>query len=245
MEVHLIAHTSFNEGRAASVSGYIPNSRVNPECPTDSDGLSEFAGRLCYQSWSRPNPATATNKGYLENIINQGHFSVLEHANATFYVTGVSRSLLAEITRHRHLSFSVISQRYVRMHEFDVVIHPLLLREWNTQIQLPDGETTTIGKAFNDATGAAFRAYDLLADKLMQLGYPRKKAMEAAREVLPNATGVDMVVTGNLRAWRDVISRRIDPAADAQIQQFARLVLARLKALAPNAFQDFDLEEDA
>jgi thymidylate synthase ThyX len=63
---------------------------------TDADGgqaLAEFAGRACYQSWGKPNPATATNAGYLRHILEVGHLSVLEHGTVSFYLTGVSRSL--------------------------------------------------------------------------------------------------------------------------------------------------------
>ena len=83
---------------------------------TDADGgeaLAEFAGRACYQSWSKPNPRTATNAGYLRHILEVGHLSVLEHGSVTFYLTGVSRSLTHELIRHRHFSYSQLSQRYV------------------------------------------------------------------------------------------------------------------------------------
>src|SRR3989440_8584647 len=83
---------------------------------TDAEGgeaLAEFAGRACYQSWKKPNPATATNAGYLRHILEVGHLSVLEHGTVTFYITGISRSLTHELIRHRHFSFSQLSQRYV------------------------------------------------------------------------------------------------------------------------------------
>src|ERR687889_2139847 len=83
---------------------------------TDADGgeaLAEFAGRACYQSWSKPNPATATNAGYLRHILEVGHLSVLEHGSVTFYLSGISRSLTHELIRHRHFSYSQLSQRYV------------------------------------------------------------------------------------------------------------------------------------
>src|SRR5258706_4986057 len=83
---------------------------------TDAEGgqaLAEFAGRACYQSWDKPNPATATNAGYLAHILEVGHLSVIEHGVATFYLTGVSRSFTHELVRHRHLSYSQLSQRYV------------------------------------------------------------------------------------------------------------------------------------
>ena len=79
---------------------------------TDADGgqaLAEFAGRACYESWHKPNPKTATNAGYLRHILEVGHLSVIEHATATFYITGVSRSLTHELIRHRHFSFSQLS----------------------------------------------------------------------------------------------------------------------------------------
>ena len=83
---------------------------------TDADGgqaLAEFAGRACYQSWRKPNPVTATNAGYLRHILEVGHLSVLEHGTVSFYLTGVSRSLTHELIRHRHFSYSQLSQRYV------------------------------------------------------------------------------------------------------------------------------------
>ena len=100
-----------------------------PDVPwtTDADGgpaLVEFAGRACYQSWSKPNPRTATNAGYIKHIIDVGHFSVLEHASVSFYITGISRSLTHELIRHRHFSYSQLSQRYVPEGESRVVVPP-------------------------------------------------------------------------------------------------------------------------
>src|SRR3954462_68991 len=83
---------------------------------TDADGgeaLAEFAGRAGYQSWRKPNPVTATNAGYLRHILEVGHLSVLEHGSVSFYIPGISRSLPHELIRHRHFSYSQLSQRYV------------------------------------------------------------------------------------------------------------------------------------
>jgi thymidylate synthase (FAD) len=82
LRVQLIAKTEF----------FAP---LDMEWRTDADGgqaLVEFAGRACYQSWSKPKPKTATNLGYLRHIIDVGHLSVLEHASVSFYITGISRS---------------------------------------------------------------------------------------------------------------------------------------------------------
>lgn len=210
-------------------------------CP---DELAEFAGRNCYQSWSRPNPKTATNEGYLANILDQGHFSVLEHASITFYVDGVSRSLLTELERHRFLSFSVVSQRYVRMTKDQHTVPPAI--EENGRLVINDGgifgNDWTVRDEFDASIESAFESYDLIADKLIEEGLPRKKAFEAARSVLPGAVDSPMVVTGNIRAWRDVISRRYHEAADAEIREFATEVLKHLRIYAPNSVQDIPEE---
>src|SRR6185312_3029363 len=121
---------------------------------TDADGgeaLAEFAGRACYQSWKKPNPATATNAGYLQHILEVGHMSVLEHGSVTFYLTGVSRSFTHELIRHRHFSYSQLSQRYVPGRDA-AMVEPEVIAE--------DPE---LHKTFVEASEAAVRAYnDLL-----------------------------------------------------------------------------------
>src|SRR3954469_17505800 len=76
---------------------------------TDAEGgqaLAEFAGRACYQSWDKANPAHAPNEGSRRPILEVGHLSVLEHATVTLYVCVVSRSVTHELIRHRHFSCS-------------------------------------------------------------------------------------------------------------------------------------------
>jgi thymidylate synthase (FAD) len=197
---------------------------ISFENTTGADGLAEAAGRLCYKSFSRPNPKTAANTDYLANILAQQHFSVLEHASVTFLVRDVSRALLTELTRHRHLSFSVVSQRYVDYSETQPVIPPAL--DYYSDL-------------VRDAYDSAVWQYEAFVDALLEKGLTRKQAREAARSVLPNAAPVDMVVTGNLRAWRDTLQKRHHVAADAEIQRFAHKVLMHLKELAPATFQDF------
>src|SRR5882757_10118425 len=103
LRVQLIAKTEF-----------LPPADVPWETDTDGgEALAEFAGRACYQSWKKPNPSTATNAGYLRHILEVGHLSVLEHGSVTFYLSGISRSLTHELIRHRHFSYSQLSQRYV------------------------------------------------------------------------------------------------------------------------------------
>src|SRR3954466_13344846 len=106
---------------------------------TDGERLAEFAGRLCYMS--QRNPASRTTREYLDNIKRQGHGSVLEHANYSVLVEGVSRSLTHELVRHRAgWAYSQLSQRYVDESDANFVVPPAIVgdetlqKQWQTQI---------------------------------------------------------------------------------------------------------------
>src|SRR5882757_9897319 len=212
-----------------------------PDVPweTDADGgqaLAEFAGRACYQSWKKPNPATATNAGYLRHILEVGHLSVLEHGTVTFYLTGVSRSLTHELIRHRHFSYSQLSQRYVpernaAMVEPDVIaadpgLHAKFLAASDAAVQAYTELLEGLEKSFADVEHATLR---------------RKQARQAARALLPNATETRIVVTGNYRAWRHFIAMRASEHADIEIRELAIACLRELLRVAPNAFHDFEI----
>lgn len=233
MRVLLIAHTVVTGWEDMRQAGWIdyPDQEGDDNWlnMSDADHLAEFGGRLCYQSWERPNPETATNVGYLNNIIKQQHFSVLEHASATFYIDGVSRSLTHELVRHRHLSFSQVSQRYVDSSNVTFVQRPEVERA-AIQAGIPLGQLATDIMA----------AYNMLNEQLMADGMTRKEARQAARWILPNATETKILVTGNMRAWRDVITKRNTPHADHEIHALAAELLKQLKELAPNTFQDME-----
>src|SRR5215204_1485832 len=107
---------------------------------TDGERLAEFAGRLCYMS--QRNPANRTTRDYLENIKKQGHGSVLEHANYSILVEGVSRSLTHELVRHRAgFAYSQLSQRYVDESHASFVVPPAIIGDekleatWKTQVE--------------------------------------------------------------------------------------------------------------
>jgi thymidylate synthase (FAD) len=226
MQVQLIAKTEFTP------PADIP-------WTTDADGgeaLAEFAGRACYQSWRKPNPATATNAGYLRHILEVGHLSVLEHGVVTFYLTGVSRSLTHELVRHRHFSYSQLSQRYVPERNAAMVEPEVIARD-------PE-----LHEKFIAATSASLAAYDELLDALERsfadepnATLRRKQARQAARSVLPNATETRIVVTGNYRAWRHFIALRATEHADVEIRRLAVECLRQLQKAAPNAFNDFEI----
>jgi thymidylate synthase (FAD) len=208
---------------------------------TDAEGgqaLAEFAGRACYQSWGKPNPATATNEGYLRHILEVGHLSVLEHGSVTFYFTGVSRSFTHELIRHRHFSYSQLSQRYVPEREAAMVEPDVIAGD-------PD-----LHKRFVEATESAVRAYNDLLEGLEarfadvpNATLRRKQARQAARAVLPNATETRIVVTGNYRAWRHFIAMRASEHADIEIRELAVECLRQLQDVAPNVFADFKISQ--
>ncbi len=206
---------------------------------TDADGgqaLVEFAGRACYQSWSKPNPRTATNASYISHIVEVGHFSVLEHASVSFYITGISRSCTHELIRHRHFSYSQLSQRYVPEDDARVVLPPGLDDD-------PDLRQIVL-----DAADASRAAYLEVLERLEAkfAGAPnavlqRKQARQAARSVLPNDTETRLVVTGNYRAWRHFIAMRASEHADTEIRRLAIACLRELTAVAPAVFADFEI----
>jgi thymidylate synthase (FAD) len=228
LDVQLIAKTDFT---------------APPDVPwstdADADGgqaLVEFAGRACYQSWSKPNPKTATNTAYLRHIIDVGHFSVLEHASVSFYITGLSRSCTHELIRHRHFSYSQLSQRYVPEHDAQVVMPPGIEGD-------PELEAMFLTAA--DASRAAYT--ELLAGleaKLVDVPNAtlrRKQARQAARAVLPNATETRIVVTGNYRAFRHFIAMRASEHADVEMRRLAIACLRQLVDVAPAVFADFEI----
>lgn len=224
MRVILIAHTHV----VNNIPGYTPHE--GPWDVTDMDDSVEQPGRLCYESWKRPNPVTSTNEGYVANILKQGHHSVTEHGSATFYIDGVTRNCTHELIRHRHLSYSEVSQRYVSVDKFPFIEHPGL-------VDLGPEAREDLLKAI-EAGRKAYRS--ILADRIAN-GVEGKKARQAARHALLSGTETKIQVSGNMRAWRDMLWKRLDSAADEEIRRVARLILIELKKIAPNTFQDFEV----
>jgi thymidylate synthase (FAD) len=226
LKVQLVAKTDF-----------VPPEDIPWE--TDADGgqaLAEFAGRACYQSWSKPNPRTATNASYLRHLLDVGHLSVLEHASVSFYITGISRSCTHELIRHRHFSYSQLSQRFVPEREAKVIVPPAI-----------DGDPE-LEALFLEATEQSRAAYVELLGVLEQkldgvtgAALRGKQARQAARSVLPNATETKVVVTGNYRAWRHFVAMRASEHADVEIRRVAVECLRQLTTVAPDVFGDYEI----
>ncbi|MGZ4560836.1 MAG: FAD-dependent thymidylate synthase, partial [Mycobacteriaceae bacterium] len=186
---------------------------------TDAEGgqaLAEFAGRACYQSWSKPNPGTASNAGYLAHILEVGHLSVLEHGSVSFYLTGVSRSVSHELVRHRHFSFSELSQRYMPEHDVKVVAPPAVAGDPGLEALLLEA-----AEASREAYVELLAALEAKFMDRPSATLRRKQARQAARAVLPSATETRLVVTGNYRAWRHFIGMRATEHADKEMRKLA------------------------
>lgn len=225
--VSLISYPMIADERIFNTLNY----EVTDEEPwaSDPDLLYELAGRGCYRSWHKPNPATQTNHDYLQrSIIDNKHFSVIEHGMYVFEIQGVSRALLAELTRHRILSFSVESLRFCPPRDY--VIHPVFQSRMNQFETLLD-----------DAWTIALKHYFEAFDTLVADGVPKKKAREASRMLLPMMTATDMVVSANGRAWWDVLTKRWDPAADEEIFELVAIIFEQLRKAAPHTFNNFPL----
>lgn len=202
---------------------------------TDGERLAEFAGRLCYMS--QRNPASRSTREYLENIKKQGHGSVLEHANYSILVEGVSRSLTHELVRHRAgMAFSQLSQRYVDESEANFVVPPAIIGDealrsaWQEQIE-------SAQTAYVALVEQLMERYSWVADKV----HRRKMAREAARGVLPNSTETKIVVTANARAWRTLLELRAGEGAELEIRRWAVAIVRILQSEAPAFFSDFEI----
>jgi thymidylate synthase (FAD) len=170
------------------------------------------------------------------HIVNSGHTSTLEHLTYTFAIEGVSRALLAQLTRHRHFSFSVQSQRYVRFGSndksggFDYVVPEKINQEETIEINGYPFSTLDFYDRFMNHVQYVY-------DKLREAGVPG----EDARMVLPNAAVTNLVMTGNLRSLLDFYSkRRKGRGAQWEIAELAENIRSEVVKVEPWTEQFFE-----
>ena len=170
-----------------------------------------------------------------------GHESPIEHANFTFAIEGVSRSLLAQLTRHRIASYSVRSQRYVSQRDFQYVIPPEIAADENASA------------LFHQAMQADAQLYQQLTDLLtkrhtqsfLSQGMDEKsarraavkKAQEDARYVLPNACDTQLVMTMNARSLRNFFRQRCCERAQWEIRALAEQMFSLVYSVCPALFE--------
>lgn len=237
--VYLVGRQSVDDAALSQFLADHDSATWTTDAEEAGEKLVEVAGRLCYMSYARPRPGG--NSAYIHHILEVGHGSVLEHAVFNFIITGVSRSFTHELVRHRAgMGYSQLSQRFVdesqcAFVEPDVIADdPELHQIWLEAIAAGQNAYRRLA----DGLAARFSAIE---DRTLR----RKKAREAARSVLPNATETRIFVTGNARALRHFIEMRGDVAADAEIRKVAVAMLRILQADSPNLFGDYSIVESA
>ena len=220
MKVTLIAHTPEPERTVAAAAKLCYS-------PADLDTVMDHL-------------TPEKTRSFLTMLGELGHESPMEHASFTFGIEGVSRSLLAQITRHRIASYSVQSQRYVRENHFDYVLPPQIEAE-------PEARAEFIA-AMEAAQASYERIAAILTEKRRAENLARgmeeraaaraaeKTAIEDARFVLPGACDTKMMVTMNARALHNFFRHRCCARAQWEIRECARQMLLLVLPVAPTLF---------
>jgi len=210
-----------------------PHVRLLAHTP-NPDNTVAMGARLCYSDDDIDALAKKASRrdqsAYIEKLMSFGHLSPIEHASFTFGIEGVSRSLLAQITRHRIASFSVKSQRYVgSLREdgttFSYILPPEIEALGEDAVQEYDSQMETIQGWYNDWTR-----------KLMQAGRQDRSSFEDARFVLPNAAETKMIVTMNARELLHFFELRCCNRAQWEIREVAWQMLEQVMQVAPAIF---------
>ncbi len=215
--------------------------QYNPDC----EKIVAAAAKLCYSSSGIDGILDGLDEEktqkFLDRLMSMGHESPVEHISFTFGIEGVSRSLLAQFTRHRIASYSVKSQRYVSEGQFEFILPPEI-----EKIPEAKGE-------FLRAMDEDVKSYNKLADILFEKHYnnmlndgmdektaknaAEKKAIEDARYVLPNACETKMIVTMNARSLMNFFNHRCCERAQWEIRDLACEMLRLVKDIAPTLFK--------
>ena len=210
----------------------------------DADKLVSAAAKLCYAksdiSTLMDNLTPDKVASFLETLMKLGHESPVEHASFTFGIEGVSRTLLAQITRHRIASFSVQSQRYVEKSGFEYITPPEIAA-------IPEAKELFEEEMRHDA-----EVYDRLREMLVAKhteafiaqGMDEKEATRAAGTkahedaVLPNACDTRIIMTMNTRSLYNFFELRCCTRAQWEIRELAIEMLRLVKGVAPLLFSN-------
>ena len=178
---------------------------------------------------------------FVDMLSEIGHESPIEHASFTFAIEGVSRALLAQITRHRIASYSVQSQRYVAEKNFEYVLPP--------EIEKDEKAKEIFLENMSRAHEDYLKITEILSDKYVKefladgddekeaKRKAQKKAIEDARFVLPNACDTKMIATFNARSLQNFFRHRCCNRAQWEIRELATEMLKLVKEVAPNLFK--------
>ncbi len=221
MKVTLITHTPIPEKVVASSAKLCYSSAT---IDTLMDGLTE-----------------EKSAAFVDMLSEIGHESPIEHASFTFGVEGVSRSLLAQLTRHRMASYSVQSQRYVREKMFDYVLPPEIeaipeaAEEYRKSMEEDQAHYDRLTAVLKDK-----HLKEMLANGMDEKEANRaaeKKAIEDARFVLPNACATKLIMTMNARSLMNFFHHRCCNRAQWEIRELAEEMYKLCVAAAPHLFR--------
>jgi thymidylate synthase (FAD) len=214
----------------------------------------EIAGRTCYKSENKIDETSAEE--FVEMILNRGHESVIEHRSLTVKFI-CDRGVSHELVRHRLSSFSQESTRYCNYSKdkFDNQL-TFIIPEWFDKSRFtPDvyevDNWDTLGPIIRNSSGTNMhfadikehrwalhmlwseRMYKYLTDPVDNKWRP-----EQARSVLPNSLKTEIVVTSNLRHWREIFRQRTAKVAHPQMRELMIPLLEELKVKIPIIFDD-------
>ncbi|MBC8534425.1 FAD-dependent thymidylate synthase [Yeguia hominis] len=213
-------------------------------CTEMPEKLIASAAKLCYSPASintvMDGLTSEKTDRFIDMLTEIGHQSPIEHVSFTFGIEGVSRALLAQITRHRIASFSVQSQRYVVEKQFSYVVPPEIaaipeakeeyLRAMQED-QLHYESLTAVLKKRHLETFLANGMEEKAAARAAE-----KKAIEDARFVLPNACETKIICTFNARSLMNFFALRCCSRAQWEIREVACEMLRLVKEQAPHLF---------
>jgi len=187
----------------------------------DPERLCGSAAKSCYSERGASDIYREISREDASRVVSHvrdmGHHSVLEHANFTFSLEGVSRVLTHQLVRHRIASYSQQSQRYVKVEEASVV-EPSSVKD-----------NPRAHEVFNRIVEEAKEAYQ----KLLKEGIPA----EDARFILPQGIETNIVVTMNARELWHFFTLRTCFRAQWEINQVAWEMLRLVKEVAPELFR--------
>lgn len=189
---------------------YVTNATPNP-----MHAISAAAG-MCYGK-------TEYSAKRVERCLKNGHTSVAEHVSATFRIEGISRSCLAQLTRHRMASFSVMSQRYCTIVGNDWHVMPQSFTDKGEEV------------LFEAAMDRAKRDYLHAIEKGIK--------PEDARFLLPEATKTNLIMTINVRSLMNFLSLRLDKSAQWEIRELANAIVQALEEIGGEWFELMELIE--
>ncbi len=187
----------------------------------NAEKVIEKAGRTSYQSFEKQ--TENSYKKFIKMLIRNKHESVLEHASASFRISGISRALTHQLVRHRLCSFTQQSQRYVNENDFNYIEPDDIKRNQSAH------------KIYTELMEHVRNQYSQLRD----LGIRK----EDARFILPNSIESEIIMTANFRELRHVIRLRGEKAAQWEIRCLAIEILKILKREVPDVFQDMEINE--